>query len=307
MPVSGTQPQTDITLKGAIDEYCLFVQTEGLASKTLTAYRGMLSVFATFADAHGVKQVALVTLRLVDQFRNQRSKTLKPKSMANEGAMLNRFFAWCAERQMLDRSPLEGRRFTAPAPVPRSGPTLAQINAVLDASTPSRRPVLAMLAFTGMRVGECRQLRPQDVDFKNGWVHIVSRRGAETKTRQSRRVPLHRRLRQELAAVRAGREWYFTAAPSGRYPDGQHHINDRDVLESFQVVLRRLGLPVGQEDGFVTHSLRHSFKTIAVNAGVPRDVVDAWQGHVPDRRNASNVYYALTDEVSQEQILKLPF
>jgi integrase len=52
-----------------------------------------------------------------------------------------------------------------------------------------------------MRSGESQQLRPKDVDLDGGWIHIVSREGAETKTGQSRKVPTHSRLRVILESV----------------------------------------------------------------------------------------------------------
>ncbi|MCI0492825.1 MAG: hypothetical protein L0Z07_07795, partial [Planctomycetes bacterium] len=54
------------------------------------------------------------------------------------------------------------------------------------------------------------------------------------------------------------------------------------------------------------HSLRSSFKTICTNARIPREVVDVWQNHAPDRA-ASHVYYKLTDDESQRFMKCVPF
>ena len=53
--------------------------------------------------------------------------------------------------------------------------------------------------------------------------------------------------------------------------------------------------------------MRSSFKTIAIHARVPREVVDQWQGHASGRPRASDAYYALKDEESQRFMLTLPF
>jgi integrase len=71
-------------------------------------------------------------------------------------------------------------------------------------------------------------------------------------------------------------------------------------------VLTALGVTAGRDIGFTFHSLRSSFKTICINAGVPREVVDIWQSHAPDRA-ASNVYYKLSDGDSQAFMKKVPF
>jgi integrase len=70
--------------------------------------------------------------------------------------------------------------------------------------------------------------------------------------------------------------------------------------------LKSLGIPAGRHTGFTFHSLRSFFKTFAINAGVPKEVVDVWQNHAPDRA-ASHVYYKLTDSESQRFMLTVPF
>jgi integrase len=65
-------------------------------------------------------------------------------------------------------------------------------------------------------------------------------------------------------------------------------------------------LPVGRANGFTIRSLRHSFETIWVNAGIPQPVIDTWIGHSSDRSMAA-VYYRLKDEDSQEFMKKVPF
>ena len=158
-----------------------------------------------------------------------------------------------------------------------------------------------------MRAGELQRLRPEDVDMVGGWIHIRSRPGAETKIRESRKVPIHPRLRMELEVLpRTRRPWLFTAAPSKKFPGGENHINVKRLNQLFTRLVGRLGMPVGRATGFVIHSLRHAFETITVNAGVPQRAIDTWLGHRSDRSMAA-VYYKLRDEESQFFMAKVPF
>jgi integrase len=83
-------------------------------------------------------------------------------------------------------------------------------------------------------------------------------------------------------------------------------MNTKRLNEDFLKILKELGIPAGKKDGFTIHSLRSFFKTFCINAGVPREVVDIWQGHAPDR-SASAGYYKLSNEDSQIFMKKVPF
>jgi len=148
---------------------------------------------------------------------------------------------------------------------------------------------------------------PEDVDLEDNLIHIRSRDGLETKTGMERKVPIHPRLAKLLKEMpERERPWFFTAAPSKKYPDGNHHISTKHLNEDFQAILKKLELPVGRDDGFTIHSLRRFFRTFAVNSGVPERAVDIWLGHL-DKKTMGGVYYHLTDEQSQVFMKNIPF
>ena len=158
-----------------------------------------------------------------------------------------------------------------------------------------------------MRSGELQRLRPEDVDLAENWIHIISREGAATKTGYSRKVEVHARLKPYLAAMtNRSRPWFFTAAPSQKYPDGNHHISAKHLNKDLQKILKRLAIPAGRDGGFTVHSLRHSFETLCINARIPQRVVDTWIGHRSDQSMAV-VYYRLSDEDSQRFMGEVPF
>ena len=296
------------SLAEAIDAYLRHLETEDRQPKTLTRYRGILGVFREFAANRGVFNVTQVTIDLVDRYREERKKLLKPKSMLNEGTVLKSLFKWCAQRGFVSANPLENMKVARPKHVSRGGPSLADIDRILATAKDVRYVQFAVLAFTGMRSGDLRRLRPEDVDLEGNWIHIVSREGGRTKSGLSRKVPIHPRLRPDLESLlpKRKRPWLFTAPPSRKYPDGNHHINTKHLNEALLKVLKSLGMPAGRDGGFTVHSLRHSFETITVNAGIPQRAIDTWLGHQSDRSMAS-VYYRLSDEESQRFMTEVPF
>jgi integrase len=298
---------TTVPITKAIADFINYLKTEGRRRKTLTKYQGIVRTFAEYAAGQGVDQIEAVDLPLVDKYRAFRKPTLSARSMSNEGGALKRFLAWCLKRGLVRQNPLADETYKRPQAKSRGGPTLEQINTILKAATPARRPIIAVAAFAGVRIGEIARLRVDDVDFEDNWLHIVSRPSLETKSGQSWKVPLHSRLRTILERVPHGKEgWFFTAEPSRKFPDGDHHINPKRVNEDLIKLLKKLDMPAGRVAGFTFHSLRSSFKTICIHAGVPREVVDVWQNHAPDRA-ASHVYYKLSDEESQRFMRIVPF
>ena len=220
---------------------------------------------------------------------------------------MKQFFEWAKRRGLIKTNPLEERTFPKHRRQGRKPiPSRDEVRQLLDASKGDRRLFLGFLAMTGLRSGEMRNLRPEDVDLEDGWIYVVSREGNETKTRESRRVPVHAELRRLLAGHKPGRDWYFTAEASNRYPDGQHFMNPKKLNDRFVAMLKRLGLPAGRSEGYTIHSLRHFFRTFTTNNGVPERMVNMWVGHSPDR-SMGTVYYNPTDEQFEQFMARFEF
>lgn len=296
-----------VTVRQAVDDYIASLETENRARKTVVKYRGVFELFLAFLEQTRVIKPGQVTAGHFDRFRAERRRERHPKTVTYDGVVVKQLFKWVNIRKLIHENPLADVRLNKPPMVPKEAPGLKEVDALIAAADPTPRAWIVVLAFTGMRVGEMQRLRPEDFDLAGGWVHIRSRPGAETKTRQSRKVPIHLRLRSVLEVLpRDKRSWLFTIAPSPKYPAGGHHINPRRVNDRLAKLLERVGLPAGRDTGFVVHSLRHFFETFTVNAGIPQRAVDAWMGHNSDKSMAA-VYYRLRDEESQGFMAKVPF
>jgi integrase len=281
--------------------------TENRAPKTLVKYRGILATLKTFLATRGVTRLHQFTATHFDHFRAERKKERHVKTMYTEGVVVKQYLKWCKSRKLLRDNPIADFKLVKPPLAPKDGPSLRQINSLLSHSRRTLMTMLAVLAFTGIRSGELQRLRKEDLDLAGNWLHVVSREGAETKTRCSRKVPLHPRLRGLMEKLPKGPgPWLFTAEPSRIFPRGGHWISTRKLNERLKNLLKRLGLPVGRASGFTIHSMRHSFETICVNANIPQRIIDAWLGHSADKSMAA-VYYRLKDEDSQAFMRMVPF
>lgn len=147
--------------------------------------------------------------------------------------------------------------------------------------------LLTLAVITGMRKGELRALRWEDVDLARKQLtvrHTVDRIGrlglveSEPKTQKGRRtlplpqlaVDMLAQLRDEQATQPRG--WN----PERRvFPNTAGHTYDAGSLQaSYKRLLREAGLP-----DIPFHNLRHSAASILLSRGVPAEVVRDILGH----------------------------
>ena len=296
-----------VEVRRAADDYVVSLATDGRAPKTLVKYAGVFKVFVAFLGRKRVATLNQVTASHFDAWRVERRAARHAKTVYTESVVVKQLFKWAKTRKLVLDDPLAGIRLNKPPMVPKAGPGIDQVEAILAAADGPLQTWLAVLAMTGMRVGELQRLKPEDLDLAGNWLHVRSRPGAETKTKRSRKVPIHPRLRAALVALpKSAGAWLFTAGPSRKDPRGGRGIDPKRVNNQFARVVRSLGMPAGRESGFVVHSLRHFFETYTVNAGVPQRVIDTWLGHSSDTSMAA-VYYRLLDADSQHFMAKVPF
>lgn len=296
-----------VPVRQAADAYVLSLKTAGRARMTTVKYAGVFKIFLEFLCRKRVTHLHQVTASHFDAWRAERDAIRHAKTVYTESEVVKQLFKWAKTRKLIADDPLTGIKLHKPRAEPKAGPSFEQVCAILAAADEPLQSWLFVLACTGMRVGELQRLRVEDVDLAGNWIHIRSRSGAETKTRTSRKVPVHPRLRAELArGPRSAGPWFFTAGRSTKHPAGGNWINPKRVNDQFQRLLKSLKLPTGRAAGFVIHSLRHFFETYTVNAGIPQRVIDAWLGHSSDKSMAA-VYYRLLDDDSQQFMARVPF
>lgn len=301
------RPLPSVTIEEAADDYIEHLKTEDRAPKTIVKYRGIFEQFLVFLRTLDVTRMMQFTAAHFDKYRAMRKAKRHAKTVYTESVVIKQLFGWAKRRKLILENPVDDIKLNKPKQEPKGGPSLQEIDAILACGNRKSQAMIATLAFTGMRSGEIQRLRVEDVDLTGNWIQVVSRRGGETKTRQSRKIPIHPRLRQILLALpRSAGPWFFTAEPSSKFPDGGHCICPKKLNDRFRTTLKTLKMPTGRENGYVIHSLRHSFETICINAGIPQRVVDAWLGHTSDRSMGA-VYYRLSDEESQRFMQQVPF
>jgi integrase len=140
------------------------------------------------------------------------------------------------------------------------------------------KPILLVAYHTGMRKGEIRSLRWDQVDLKHSLVRLKS---ADTKTDEGRTIPLNQSLTIALKSSTRylGCPWVFVnPAHLDAWKASPGQVDPRYYATSITHAFARACKRAGVKNA-TFHDLRHTFVTNARRAGVDYFRIMAITGH----------------------------
>jgi integrase/recombinase XerD len=165
----------------------------------------------------------------------------------------------------------------------------AEVLRLLDAAEPGRDRVLVQVAYScGLRLSELIHLRVADIDSARMVIRVRQGKGAK-----DRLVPLSLRLLEELRAywrMHRPSTWLFP----GQKPD--RSITCSNVQRRFGRVVKQVGL----SKPCSMHTLRHSYATHLLEAGVDLLTLKALLGHTSLQTTARYLH------VSTHRLMQAP-
>jgi integrase/recombinase XerD len=157
--------------------------------------------------------------------------------------------------------------------------TEAEYHRLIDAASPYMRPMIALAAHTGMRVGELLSLEWSQVNLRRREITLV-----KTKTNAPRVIPL------SDAAVTV----FVTIPrhPVSRFVFAKPDTGERygSIVIGFRGACRRAGI-----ENFRFHDLRHSFATWAVQSGMDLYRLSRILGHATLEMTTRYAHLATAD------------
>ena len=161
---------------------------------------------------------------------------------------------------------------------------------------PHYRVCLSTIYSCGLRVGECVRLQISDIDSARMQLRVRQGKG-----RKDRYVPLPQRtleLLREYWLSHRHAVWLFPARNrGGAVPLGTQPMNRKGVNVAFAAALKESGV---QKQATV-HTLRHSWATHLLEAGVSLRTIQTYLGHSSPRTTA--LYTHLT-QLTETQAAK---
>jgi integrase len=216
---------------------------------------------------------------------------LHPQSVVHAHRTVHAMFADALEGGIVERNPAAGMNKRLPRVPHVEQRTLSEDEAkgLLSASKGSRLHTFVTLAlYTGARRGELLALTWPFVDLDSGWItvaHSLADDGtlAEPKRERSRRTIV---LPPAATAVLRAHK---AAQASQRLAKGPLYLDQGFVfaddagrpwkLNSHATLFKAIAKRAGLDAGVHIHTLRHTFASLALRAGVPITTLAAILGH----------------------------
>ena len=129
------------------------------------------------------------------------------------------------------------------------------------------RTLLILMYSSGLRVGEIVRLRLEDIDFDRKMVHV--RRAKGRKDRYTLLSDVSIALVQAYLSEYQPVQWLFPGAKVGR------HLSEASVQKIVRAARQKAKIP----QHATSHTLRHSFATHLLDAGVDLRYIQALLGH----------------------------
>ena len=155
-------------------------------------------------------------------------------------------------------------------------------NALHEAIRERSKVPLKVKYWTGMREGEVLNLKRDRISLERKMIEL---RPEDTKEKRAKGIPIIDEICPALQGLcEKAKDRIFTVTKDQFI---------RDVKEAS----KKIGLTYGRKlkDGFTAHSLRHTFKTNAMRAGVPQAVSMRISGHSTEEMNLRYSHPQLDD------------
>ena len=243
------------------------------ATGTIDAYEGALDAFGRYIDGKGVQYIDEVSLSILEGFKQFRMKqeNCDVSTAHHNSIIVKSLFKWASKwasksaRGYLAVNP--ALDWETPAPVKPKRPTYSADDvARMEIGVRAwLRPVVIVLAWTGMRIGELVNLRWKDVDLDHRLIHISVQEAWKPKGRRDRTVPMHPKVEAALRNQPVG-EYVFAGPNGGR-------LADRCTRRALKQDQPKLGVNVGDQ-----HAFRRFFATTMIRNGVDVETVRQWGG-----------------------------
>jgi len=292
-------PNQNNLCRPVLEEYKSFMSSRRTPEHNQTEY----NTVKHFLDWGSINTFAQINKVKMQEYLDHRLKT-KPnhkgisKNTANHIiASIKFFLRYAASRRIASDSPIlkeiknykleeQDIRFFSKEEIVRIL-AAARMRSLYADGKPTLYPIIATGIYSGLREEELFSLKWENIDFTRKIISVANKEDFKTKSRKNRVIPLHPRLKLLLKPARKQKGLCFDTT------------NERRI---FDRILRKANL---KEPRVRWHTLRHTFASQALMAGVPLFTVSKWLGHADIKTTMKYAHFC--QDHSQKEMSRLDF
>ena len=229
--------------------------------------RDITSISVHLIPHFGGHYLASITTKMVQDFKTKRKSEANVATVNRELCCLSNMFRKAIDWGYLKRNPSKGVSMFKETPKEARWLNKEEIGRLLEECPPHIYALVATALNTGLRRMELFHLEWSDVDFKNETITVRNKEDWRTKNGESRTIPMNASLYGVLRKHprRINSKYVFCNSKGKTW---------NDVRKSLSNAAKRAGIGhIGM------HSLRHTFASQLVMAGVDLRTVQKWMGH----------------------------
>jgi integrase len=239
-----------------------------------------LKDFSSFIKAnHSTAQyISQITPKMAREWlRSLEARRYASATYNDKLHLLKGFFERIGHEAGVMKNPFSGCPTKIKKTMHRQPFTEEELNAILTHCDELTRPVVMTAMCTAMRRGDCCQLKWESIDLEHSFISVKT-----SKTGELAEIPLFPLLRAELEKLPRVSEYVFPKV-AAMYKENIHGLSWRfkQALKTAKIE----GTVVARDDASHRasvkdfHSLRTTWITMALSAGVPMELVRRVTGH----------------------------
>lgn len=309
------EKQPQMTFTDAWDCYVKSGERRDLAEATLEGKKMVWNHFVSWMDKkfHHVKELRHVTDEIVELYLSELRVDHAASTYNNRVCVLREMYRVLGKKALIKNDPWKDVKLRADDSHSRRELTIEELKRLARCAAKEGdewRKLFAIGIYTGLRLGDCCRLNWKDVDVVRGLIQLIPNKTKKFAHGRPVTIPIHTQLHDILIETpetkRIGpvlpmlESWY--TSKNGR-PKVSTNISKifkaAGIVTSVNVEGRKWKAP---EATF--HSFRHTFVSMAANAGIPLHIVQAIVGH--ESTAMTRHYYHENEKALRQAVTAIP-
>jgi integrase/recombinase XerD len=284
----------DLPAKEHFESYLRYKVRSNHKAKTIESSFTSIRLFLTFYGTSGKKDLEDLQRSDLEAFiEHEQDRGMHITTVKTRTACIVAFLHYLIEQELIPATALKKRiRFKLPDLLPRAmhPDDVKKLLSIIDHTRD--RALILLLLRTGIRIGEALGLTMNDIDLKERKVQLYQ----GEKNDRGRVVYLSH------DAVFSLKRWFKWRDPEKTFVfcrRGEAPICYSAARSFFKKYLEEAGLA---HKGYTVHSLRHTYATELLNAGMRLEVLQQLMGH--QDIEMTRRYARLTDRTREEEYFR---